>query len=489
MAKVKESPKESSKPAVKTESGRAAKKSPKPAPTPEEAKNRRILTVLFLGVLMGALDIAIVGPALPALRTAFGVDDRAIAWIFTIYVLFNLIGAPLMSKLSDRYGRRNVYLADVILFGLGSLGVAISPSFGWLLAARAVQGFSAGGIFPVASAVIGDTFPQEKKGGALGLIGAVFGLAFIVGPILGGLLLLLSWHWLFLVNLPLAVVIILMGRNLLPTTRPAVAKPFDITGMAVLAVLLGSLAFGINQIDTENLWASLGSTGVWPFLLIALVALPLFAWIEKRAADPVIRPKLLGTKQLRLTYLLAAGAGLGEAAMVFLPALAVAAFGMSNSQASFMLMPVVLALLVGSPLVGRLINNLGSRTLITGGTALLGIGMVLLGFFGTSFALFLVAGAAIGLGLSSLLGAPIRYITLNEAPVEDRTAAQGMVTISTGMGQLISGAMVGAAAASRGGGIDGYTFAYVVVAGVSVILLVVSLGLKNRAQEQASLPE
>lgn len=487
MAKAKETPTVSTKQASKIETGKATKKAPKSTPTPEDAKNRRILTVLFLGVLMGALDIAIVGPALPALRTAFGVDDRAIAWIFTIYVLFNLIGAPLMSKLSDRYGRRNVYLADVILFGLGSLGVALSPSFGWLLAARAVQGFSAGGIFPVASAVIGDTFPQEKKGGALGLIGAVFGLAFIIGPILGGLLLMLSWHWLFLVNLPLVIVIVIMGRNLLPTTRPAKVQPFDITGMTVLAVLLGSLAYGVNQIDTGNLGASLGSSGVWPFLLTALIALPLFIWIERRAIDPVIRPKLLGTRQLRLTYLLSAGAGLGEAAMVFLPALAVAAFGMSNSQASFMLMPVVLAMMVGSPLVGRLINGLGSRTLIAAGTGFLGIGMVLLGFFGTSFALFLVAGAAIGLGLSSLLGAPIRYITLNEAPAEDRTAAQGMVTISTGVGQIISGAMVGAAAASRGGGIDGYTFAYVVVAAVSVVLLVVSLGLKNRAQEQADL--
>ncbi len=201
----------------------------------------------------------------------------------------------------------------------------------------------------------------------------------------------------------------------------------------------------------------------------------------------MIRPNLLGTKQLRLTYLLSAGAGLGEAAMVFLPALAVAAFGMSNSQASFMLMPVVLAMMVGSPLGGRLLNSLGSRTLIAGGTALLGIGMGILGIFGTNFALFLVAGAAIGLGLSSLLGAPIRYITLNEAPAQDRTAAQGMVTIATGVGQLVSGAMVGAAASSRGGGIDGYTFAYAVVAGVSVILLVVSMGLKNRTQEKASL--
>nr|HRJ43820.1 MFS transporter [Caldilineaceae bacterium] len=195
-----------------------------------------LLTVLFLGVLMGALDIAIVGPALPAIQNAFAIDERAVVWIFTMYVLFNLIGAPLMAKLSDRYGRRAVYLADVALFAGGSLLVALAPNFGLLLAGRALQGISAGGIFPVASAVIGDTFPEEKKGRALGMIGAVFGLAFIVGPILGGILLIWGWQWLFLVNLPVAGLVMILGSRSLPTTRPAVVQPFDLPGMAALAV-------------------------------------------------------------------------------------------------------------------------------------------------------------------------------------------------------------------------------------------------------------
>src|SRR5690242_1939355 len=97
--------------------------------TQELQPRNRLLGVLFIGVLMAALDIAIVGPALPAIRTAFSVDDRAVTWIFTIYVLFNLIGTPLMAKLSDTFGRRSVYVLDVALFALGSLLVAISPSF------------------------------------------------------------------------------------------------------------------------------------------------------------------------------------------------------------------------------------------------------------------------------------------------------------------------------------------------------------------------
>jgi MFS family permease len=212
----------------------------------------RILLVLFLGVLMGALDIAIVAPALPSIQNFFGVGDRALAWTFTIYVLFNLIGTPLMAKLSDMFGRRSIYILDVTLFALGSLIVSFAPSnlFAVLLAGRALQGFGAGGIFPVASAVIGDTFPPEKRGGALGLIGAVFGLAFLVGPILGGIILSFTgWQWLFLINLPIAAVVIFMGMKLLPTTRPATRRPFDLPGMLTLGITLGSLAFGLNQID------------------------------------------------------------------------------------------------------------------------------------------------------------------------------------------------------------------------------------------------
>ena len=125
-----------------------------------------LLAVLFAGVLMSALDIAIVGPALPAIQDAFGVDSRGLSWVFNTYILFGLLSAPLMAKLSDRYGRRSIYLLDIALFALGSLVVAYSPNFQVLLLGRAVQALGAGGILPVASAVIGDTFPPERRGPA-----------------------------------------------------------------------------------------------------------------------------------------------------------------------------------------------------------------------------------------------------------------------------------------------------------------------------------
>jgi EmrB/QacA subfamily drug resistance transporter len=454
----------------------------------------RILVVLFLGVLMGALDIAIVAPALPSIKIYFGVGDRILAWTFTIYVLFNLIGTPLMAKLSDKYGRRSIYILDVVLFAIGSMVVALSPQkgFGVLLAGRALQGFGAGGIFPVASAVIGDTFPAEKRGRALGLIGAVFGVAFIVGPILGGVILsITTWQWLFLINLPIALVVIIMGWKLLPSIQTNANQTFDWAGLVVLSVLLASLTYSLNQIDTQHFFSSLFSVNVLPFLLLGLILLFILPWIEHKAVDPIINMELFKGRQTKLASLLSAGAGLGESGLVFIPALAVAALPavINTHNSSYMLMPVVLAMAVGSPLVGRLMDKLGSKVMVFGGTLLLAVGMIMLSSSQISATLvgFILSAVVIGFGLSSLLGAPMRYIMLNEASAENRTSAQGLISLSTSIGQLTSSALIGAVAASVGGGVAGYSAAYRVVGIVAVIMVVLALGLKNRQQEIATV--
>ncbi len=459
-----------------------------------DKSNNKILVVLFLGVLMGALDIAIVAPALPSIKLYFGVGDRILAWAFTIYVLFNLIGTPLMAKLSDKYGRRSIYILDVVLFAIGSMIVALSPQkgFGVLLAGRALQGFGAGGIFPVASAVIGDTFPVEKRGRALGLIGAVFGLAFIVGPVLGGVILsVTTWQWLFLINLPIALVVIIMGWKLLPSTQTKTNQTFDWAGLAVLSVLLASLTYSLNQIDTQHFFSSLVSLNVLPFLLLGLALLFILPRIERKAVDPIINMDLFKGRQTKLASLLSAGAGLGESGLVFIPALAVAALPaiINTHNSSYMLMPVVLAMAVGSPLVGRLMDKLGSKIMVFAGTLLLAVGMIMLSSNWISATLvgFILSAVVIGFGLASLLGAPMRYIMLNEASAENRTSAQGLISLSTSIGQLISSALIGAVAASVGGGVAGYSAAYRVVGIVAVIMVILTLGLKNRQQEIATV--
>lgn len=450
----------------------------------EQKQRNRILTVLFFGVLMGALDIAIVGPALPAIRNQFQVSERTLSWMFSIYVLFNLMGTPLMAKLSDMNGRRSVYILDVTLFAIGSLIIALSSSFWMVLVGRAIQGFGAGGIFPVASAVIGDTFPVEKRGSALGLIGAVFGIAFIIGPILGGIILsIAAWNWLFIINIPIAIVIIYMAARLLPATKPDKVVVFDTKGMITLALLLAALAFGINQIDTANFLASLVSVRVWPFLLAFILLLMVFLQIEKRAISPIIPLELFDRRQLKLANMISFGAGIIEASLVFLPLLAVAALGLKESTASFMLMPLVVAMSIGSPTSGRLLDKFGSKSVLRAGTLIAALGTLLLSFFAKSFAMYIIATVLIGAGLSALLGAPLRYIMLNEAKPSERSVAQGITNVFISIGQLLGSAVVGALAASAFNVVSGYSNGYRLIGAVGLILFVLTFLLKNKAQE------
>jgi MFS family permease len=163
----------------------------------------------------------------------------------------------------------------------------------------------------------------------------------------------------------------------------------------------------------------------------------------------------------------------------------VAAFGVSKSNASFLLMPLVLALAVGAPLAGRFLDKVGSKLVVMTGTSILTAGLFALSLFTGNWALFIVATIMIGFGLAALLGAPIRYIMLNEASVQDRAIAQAIATIFTSTGQLIGGALVGAMIASTGG-TGGYSVAFGFIGVVAGVMGLLTFGLKNRAKELAT---
>lgn len=447
---------------------------------------RPLLIVLFVGVLMGALDLAIIGPALPALQVYFDVDTRSLAWIFNIYLLFLLVGTPLMAKLSDRFGRRGIYVLNLALFGIGSLVLVLAPSFAVLLLGRAIQGLGAGGIFPVASAVVGDSFPPEKRGPTLGLLGAVFGIAFLLGPILGGIFLRFSWHWLFLINLPIVLILIWQAWRLLPGSGTAERKPFDATGAILLSVVLGSVAIVFTELDSSNIVASLTSLPVAPFAVMTVVLAPVFWRIERKAADPILSPRLLDSLQMRLTGAIAIGTGTLEAGTAFFPALAVAALGVTDYNASLLMLPSVLATTVGAPLMGRLLNVFGSRVIVQAGLVCVAIGAFIYALTELTITLFIVGGLIGGLGFSALLGAPLRFIVLNESSAADRGSAQGLLTVFLSVGQLIGAAIIGGVAASQGGGTKGYQLALLILGGLTAVLVVAGFGLKSRDKERAS---
>jgi len=443
-----------------------------------------LIPVLFTGVFMAALDTAIVGPAIPVLRETFAVDNRAVGLVMSVFVLFSLCSTALMSNLSDRYGRRPVYLASVSLFALGSLLIALSPSFWMVVASRAVQGMGAGGITPTASAVVGDLFAPEKRGKMLGLIGATYGMAFVLGPPLASALMLaLSWHWIFLLNMPIAAVILFTGAKVLPQrTAAPVQAPLDITGIVLTFTLLSALVLGITRVLDPLVDPMLGTT-LWPWLLLA-VALLLTALVrlENQVPAPLIPIHLFRNRQLAITYLLATGAGYGMGSVIFLTSIATKAYGVTAHNAGFVLLPMVLCSMLGSGGGGRLLNRLGARTMILLGFAMLALGYGLTAITGLGLWFFLLASVPVGLGVGIVVGGALRSIAIDEAPQSVRAAAQGLINICTSIGTLVAAATISALADFSGGGADGFARAYAVVAVLMAGMLLITLGLRPQAQ-------
>ncbi len=444
------------------------------------------MRILFLGVLVAALDIAILAPSLRSIGEYFAVDnERTLAWVFIIFTLFTQLGIPFMSWLSDVYGRRFAYVLCLVFFTAGLIVVIAGSTFGIVLLGRAIQGIGVSGIVPVTSAVIGDIYPMEKRGRMLGIVGAVFGIAFIIGPILSGLLIPYGWQWPFGILVPIAMVVGVLGYRQLPASQVDTAPSLDLWGILSLLASISMITLGISRLETEHLGQSVLSIQVWPFLVGAVCFMGAFIFVEKRVSKPFIRLELFASRQISLACLISVGAGMTEAVFVFLPSFAYEVFGVSDRAASMMLMPLVLALAIGAPLTGRLVDRIGAKRIVQGGTFFVALGMGLLAVLVDQQVLYYTGIACVGFGLSALLGSSISYILLNEARVSERTLVQGVSRLFKGFGRLVGGAMIGAIVASATLTAPGYGRAFLVVAIAAVLLLVVSFGLRSRQEEQA----
>lgn len=449
----------------------------------EKHKNGKILFLLFTGVLMGALDISIVGPAIPSIEQSINVDHKSLAWIFSIYVLFNLIGVSLLSRLSDFYGRRAVYIFSVGIFAMGSAIVAFSGNMSFLLLGRAVQGFGSSGIFPVASAVIGDIFPPEKRGKALGMIGAVFGMAFLIGPLIAGIMLkFFSWNSLFLINLPIAMVVIIFSARLLPSHRRDNIY-FDWPGMLLLSIMLASFVYGINSINVSEGLSGFLATDVWPFFVLAILSFVLFVSFEKKSLSPVLKISLFGIRQIRIIGIVAIGAGLIQSVTIFVPEIAVELFNVSTSNAAFMLIPFVLAVAIGAPVSGRILDKVGSRIVVLTGLFASASGLILLYFLAANLSWFYIGGILIGIGTSMLQGSSMRYIMLNEVQSADRAMGQGLITLFVSVGQMTGATFIGIMVSASIIKLQGYSSSFIFISVIALLVFLLAFFLKSHAAE------
>jgi len=447
-----------------------------------------VLGTLLLGVFMGSLDITIVAPTLPAVVQGLNTDYRAASWILSLYILAYVVGSPLMTSLSDRYGRRSLYLINIGLFVAGSIVAALAPNLAVLLVGRAIQALGAGGILPVASAVATETVPPERRGTALGIVGSMWGVAAVLGPNIGGVLTEhLGWRSVFWLNVPIGMIVAWLAWRNLPSAAPRKRGRFDALGVTLLALGLLGLTAGLNQIGRgDGIAASLQLPRVWGSFLAGVVLLALFLLAETRAESPIIRPSHLFRRNLGLANLLSLTAGLNEAGMVFVPAFAIAALGYTKQQAGSIISVMAIAMFIGTPTTGMLLDRFGARSILLVSTLLTALGNWLFGQSTTTWAFF---GAlfVLGFGLSALLGAPLRYIAANETDESDRAAAQGVLSVFASTGISLGAAIVGALVQSsikQGHSLEGYRHAYSLVA----VFGLISFGLAAMLGRSAARP-
>ena len=446
--------------------------------TPITSTQWKILIALMLGIFMAALDISIVSPAIPVIIKELSITERQIPWIITLYLLVYVVSIPLMTAFSDRFGRKRIILLDVAIFACGSLWAAFSPNFLHLLIARGIQALGAGGIFPIATTVIGETFPKDRQGMALGFNGVVWGIAAIIGPPIGGWLTeWVGWTSIFFLNLPIAVIILFYGARNLPRDRGVHEHPLDIQGMVFMGIGLATLVYGLNQLNSNNLLQSFFSAGIWPWIVVGLFMLIIFLQMERRPRAPVISPVLFKKHQLDIGLYLSFAGGIAEAGLVFLPLYAVRSLNIGTGTAGSLMAAGAITLVLFTEPMGVLVDRAGPRYVLLIGTFLTALGAFLLAtahnFFG-----FIVYQVIIGLGLSALLGAPVRYVALAETNKLERASAQSMVSLVSSFGIMIGTTLAGAFMASNTGTLDGFHEIYLMVAGAAVIGFLVSLKLK-----------
>lgn len=433
-----------------------------------------LLITLAIGVFAGALDLGVLAPALPALGNAFGVSTADLSWIYTLYLFVNIISITVASKLADQYGRRPVYIGCIGAFALGSVLAIGAPNFLIFLLARAIAAFGAGGIFPVATAAIGDSVTIQRRGSALGMIGATWGLAAIIGPNFGGLVThFFSWHWIFAMNVPLAIVVIALARRYVPVNAPQVRGSLDVAGLSILCIGIGSLMFGV-------------ATGRYYLLLMTLAMAPAFYASQRRAAAPIFSPVLFRNTQLMRTYGLETVIGLLEGALFFIPAALIVALHLSAASAGALAGLGAVVFVAVIPLSGRALDSFGSRTVLAVGATFTTVGLAIFAFGLGTLWLALLGILVAGIGFGALLGAPTRYIVTNEAPEDMRATGIGLLSQCLIVGQIAGGSLAGGIVRSGANVVSGFRSAYEIFALFGILTMLMTAALRSSAHERAS---
>jgi EmrB/QacA subfamily drug resistance transporter len=421
---------------------------PPAVPHPTAPLNRRRALIIFsglmLGMLLAALDQAIVATALPTIVGDLGGLNH-LSWMVTAYLLASTASTPLWGKLGDLYGRKRTFQGTILIFLVGSALCGLSQTMGQLIAFRAVQGLGGGGLIVTAQGIVGDIVSPRQRGRYQGVFGAVFGLASVIGPLVGGFFVdYLSWHWVFYVNLPIGAMALLVTAVTMPSITSRVAHAIDYPG----AVLIASATTCFILLTTLG-----GSVYPWrstPIILLALASvglMVLFIMVERHAREPVLPLPLFGQRVFRVSSALAFVVGMALLGPVtFLPLFLQVVKGDSPTASGLRMLPLMLGMPVVSVVSGQLISRWGRyRPFPIVGTALMALALFLLSRLheGMSAVVLSLSMLLLGLGLGMVMQVLVIAVQ-NAVDYRDLGAATSGVTFSRAIGSVFGVALFGA---------------------------------------------